>query len=68
LKSPFRYYDSDLRPKKNLRQKFQWMMNTLKLLAIRKTGQPKKDRLIYFRDMFYFKCIWMVQGCLILSF
>lgn len=56
LKSPFRYYDSDLRPKKEFKAKVPMNDEHLKkLLAIRKTGEPKKDRLIYFRDMFLFQ-------------
>jgi hypothetical protein len=55
LKSPFRYYDSDLRPKE-FKAKVPMNDEHLKKTLQFKTGQ-KKDRLIYFRDMFYFKCM-----------
>jgi hypothetical protein len=42
LKSPFRYYDSDLRPKKKFKAKVPMNDEHLKKLAIRKTGQPKR--------------------------
>lgn len=56
LKSPFRYYDSDLRPKKEFKAKVPMNDEHIKkLLSIRLTGEHKKDKLIYFRDMFLFQ-------------